>query len=299
MKDSLTSVTSLIIVVLLLSILSPGASADVNVWEALFETTTLVKDLICDPDIPNRMYGITEVNFENGPTYYLPSISENEGHTWQGSYTGLGIDPEPTRWLDCRLVASYNSNKFELYWTVFDSASHSSKIYQSQNRGITWALYSELDVSIKAIEIFQSTSEVWMLMGDNSDSHLMILRSEDRGKNWTSVFNYEKKGSRCALRQSLSSPNILIAGVDIREKHVARSDDLGRTWTLLPVGDLGWNSPEDAEIHPNNSDEIVLTIEWPGSWPAFLLRSIDGGSDMVLFRTSRNESVRRFKSDSL
>ena len=81
MKTNILIVIMMLNIVISLTVMNTAYGSDVNTWETLFEPTTYVKDLICDPDIPNRMYGITEVKFENGPTYYLrPSVRMKVAH---------------------------------------------------------------------------------------------------------------------------------------------------------------------------------------------------------------------------
>ena len=255
--------------------------ADVNVWETLLEPTVEVEDLICDPDIPNRMYGITMYVVDQGHIYYVPSISENDGQSWQPSFDGIGIDPEPETWFVCRMMSS-RADTYELYFVVSDSNDRYARIYRSIDRGVTWQRYADVDVDIYAITISPHNHNIWIAGGRNIDHIGVIIRSADAGKTWS--FNeYGGNGELRDIEFSQSDPNIVVACAVDPERHIIRSKDLGQTWTILPTLNWGWNSSQDVIIHPVDPEIMVAAIQGPPRWSHFMCRTTDGGQNWSVF----------------
>ena len=276
--------------VLLMLIFSPGASADVNLWETILEPTEDVKDLICDPDITNRMYAIVQVQFENGPRYYLPAISENEGRTWQTSYNGLGIDPEPNEFYNCRLFSS-PSEPYILYFVVRDQFNNFSRIYRSIDKGITWSSWSAVDAEIQTVGISPIDTNIWIAGGQTIDDINGLFRSVDTGKTWDFVFDTGSNGIHRHVEFSKSNPNTIVICKSSEFIHLIKSTDNGLSWEVLPTLNWGWNSSWDVTIHPTNPEIMVAAVMGPPRWSHFLRRTTDGGQTWSLFGPEETDDV--------
>ena len=275
----------LLMMVFLSPILNLRTYADVNVWETLFEPTTYVKDLICDPDIPNRMYAISKVQFENGPTYYLPSISENEGRTWKPSFDGIGIDPLP----EADRLISTPTGQFILFFIVRDSFEKFTRIYQSLDRGNTWSSYSVVDASLQTIGISPSDTDIWIAGGRTIDNIDGLFRSADSGKTWDFICDSGSWGSHHHVEFSLSNPDTVVVCKSAEFYHLIKSTDAGLTWSILPTLNWGWNSSWDVTIHPTNPDIMVAAILGPPKWTHFMCWTTDGGQTWPVFGPEEND----------